>query len=61
MIYIAQKSCIFSRRIELPATQENTVNPGESPANFPQIPGKFPMNSRRIKFATTQAKPASTD
>lgn len=33
MLYIAQKSSVFSRRIELPATQENTANPGEDSIN----------------------------
>ena len=50
MLYIAQKSCVFSRLMELPATQEKTANPGKSPAN-----------SWRRSFATTQTKSAFAD
>ncbi len=57
MIYIAQKSCVFSRRIKLPATQENTANPGEFPANsrlIPANPGE--LNS----LLHTQSPPSRT-
>lgn len=44
MLYIAQISCVFSRLIKLPATQENTANPGESPMNS----GELSAKSRQI-------------
>ena len=46
MLYNARKSCVFSRRIELPATQENTANPGECQANPRSISDEFQANSR---------------
>ena len=64
MLYTAQKSCVFSRRIEFSVTQENTANLGEFRANRIRGLKKKPpiqANSRRIEFATTSTKSAQRE